>query len=44
MPPRPSKSAKPKPGRKAGRVAPHNLGLPNLAGYCQHIGHGTAKP
>jgi hypothetical protein len=43
MPPRPSASAKPKPSPKAGRVAPHNLGLPNLTGYCQHIGHGAAK-
>jgi hypothetical protein len=46
-PPRPSKGAKgkatPKPAHKAGKVAPHNLGLPNFAGYCQHIGHRTAE-
>ena len=43
--PRPGKSAKatPKPERKAGKVTPHNLGLPNFAGYCQHIGHRTAE-
>ena len=47
MPPRPSKSAKPKaspkPSHKAGAVTPHNLGQPNFAGYCQHIGHRTAE-
>jgi hypothetical protein len=46
-PPRPSKGAKgkatPKPAHKAGKVTPHNLGLPNFAGYCQHIGHRTAE-
>jgi hypothetical protein len=26
-----------------GAVTPHNLGLPNFAGYCQHIGHRTAE-
>jgi hypothetical protein len=42
---RSGKSAKatPKPAHKAGKVAPHNLGLPNFAGYCQHIGHRTAE-
>jgi hypothetical protein len=35
--------ATPKPAHKAGRVTPHNLGLPNFAGYCQHIGHRTAE-
>jgi hypothetical protein len=37
---------KPKPKRKAGPatgVVPHNLGLPNFAGYCQHIGDRTAE-
>ena len=29
--------------RKAGKVTPHNLGVPNFAGYCQHIGHRTAE-
>ena len=24
-------------------MTPHNLGLPNFAGYCQHIGHRTAE-
>jgi len=24
-------------------VTPHNLGAPNFAGYCQHIGHRTAE-
>ena len=36
---------KPKPKRKSGPsggVVPHNLGLPNFAGYCQHIGERTA--
>lgn len=42
-PPRPSKSATPKPARKAGKVTPHNLGVPNFAGYCQHIGHRTVE-
>lgn len=37
-------SAKPKtkPKPKPALVTPHNLGLPNFSGYCQHIGHGTA--
>jgi len=26
-----------------GGVTPHNLGLPNFAGYCQHIGDRTAE-
>jgi hypothetical protein len=34
-------TARPKSG--GGGVTPHNLGLPNFAGYCQHIGHQTAK-
>jgi hypothetical protein len=25
------------------KVTPHNLGAPNFAGYCQHIGHRTAE-
>ena len=24
-------------------MTPHNLGRPNYAGYCQHIGRGTAE-
>jgi hypothetical protein len=39
---RPGKSA-PKAAHKAGKVTPHNLGLPNFAGYCRHIGHRTAE-
>jgi hypothetical protein len=35
--------ATPRPAHKAGKVAPHNLGVPNFAGYCQHIGHHTAE-
>ena len=35
--------ATPKPAHKAGKVTPHNLGVPNFAGYCQHIGHRTAE-
>jgi len=35
--------ATPKPAHKAGKVTPHNLGAPNFAGYCQHIGHRTAE-
>ena len=44
-PARPGTSTKatPKPARKAGKVTPHNLGLPNFAGYCRHIGHRTAE-
>ena len=30
----------PKPAHK---VTPHNLGRPNFAGYCRHIGHRTAE-
>jgi hypothetical protein len=33
----------PKPAHQSGGVAPHNLGLPNFAGYCQHIGDRTAE-
>jgi hypothetical protein len=41
----PGQSAKAtsKPAHKAGKVTPHNLGRPNYAGYCQHIGRGTAE-
>jgi hypothetical protein len=38
--------ATPKPTHKSGAsggVVPHNLGVPNFAGYCQHIGHRTAE-
>jgi hypothetical protein len=35
-----SAKATPKPAHK---VTPHNLGRPNFAGYCQHIGHRTAE-
>jgi hypothetical protein len=35
--------ATPKPAHKAGKVTPHNLGAPNFAGYCGHIGHRTAE-
>jgi len=38
-----SAKATPKPAHKAGKVTPHNLGRPNFAGYCQHIGHRTAE-
>ena len=41
--PRPGPSATPKPAHQAGKVAPHDLGRPNFAGYCQHIGHRTAE-
>jgi hypothetical protein len=34
---------KPKPAHRSAAVAPHNLGLPNFAGYCQHIGARTAE-
>jgi hypothetical protein len=36
---------KAKPAHKASKagVTPHNLGLPNFAGYCQHIGARTAE-
>jgi hypothetical protein len=33
----------PKPAHRSAAVAPHNLGLPNFAGYCQHIGDRTAE-
>jgi len=46
----PSAKAKPtpKPSHKAGgggggAVVPHDLGVPNFAGYCQHIGQRTAE-
>ena len=44
-PARPGTSTKatPKPAHKAGKVTPHNLGPPNFAGYCRHIGHRTAE-
>ena len=37
--------ARPKSTHKAGggRVTPHNLGVPDFAGYCAHIGHHTAE-
>jgi hypothetical protein len=41
--PKATPKATPKPTHKAGGVTPHNLGLPNFAGYCQHIGHRTAE-
>jgi hypothetical protein len=40
------KAKTPKPKRKSGPsggVVPHNLGKPNFAGYCQHIGDRTAE-
>jgi hypothetical protein len=40
---RPTAKATPKPAHKAGKVTPHNLGAPNFAGYCGHIGHRTAE-
>ena len=47
VPPRtrqsPKPKATPKPTHKAVGVTPHNLGLPDFAGYCQHIGHRTAE-
>ena len=44
-PARPGASTKatPRPAHKAGKATPHNLGLPNFAGYCRHIGHRTAE-
>jgi hypothetical protein len=39
----PKAKAKPKPAHQSAGVTPHNLGLPNFAGYCQHIGHRTAE-
>ena len=38
-----SAKATPKPAHNTGKVTPHNLGRPNFAGYCQHIGHRTAE-
>jgi hypothetical protein len=35
-------SAKATP-KTAHKVTPHNLGRPNFAGYCRHIGHRTAE-
>ena len=43
--PSPKPKATPKPTHRpgpSGGVVPHNLGVPNFAGYCQHIGHRTA--
>jgi hypothetical protein len=39
------KKPKPKPTHKSGggRVVPHNLGVPDFAGYCAHIGARTAE-
>jgi len=37
------KKATPAHRSGGGAVTPHNLGLPNFAGYCQHIGHRTAE-
>jgi hypothetical protein len=31
------------PAHQAGGVTPHDLGLSDFAGYCQHIGHRTAE-
>jgi hypothetical protein len=39
----PKAKATHKPKPKAGGVTPHNLGVPNFAGYCAHIGHRTAE-
>ena len=42
----PKAKATHKPTHKSGPsggVVPHNLGVPNFAGYCQHIGHHTAE-
>jgi hypothetical protein len=37
--------ATPKPAHKSGGggITPHNLGLPDFAGYCHHIGDRTAE-
>ena len=43
--PKAKTTSQPKPKRKSGPsggVVPHNLGKPNFAGYCQHIGDRTA--
>ena len=43
---KPKPKTTPKPAHTSsgggGGVTPHNLGLPNFAGYCQHIGDRTA--
>jgi hypothetical protein len=45
----PKAKSTPKPAHRSGggggggAVTPHNLGLPNFAGYCQHIGDRTAE-
>jgi hypothetical protein len=42
----PKAKTTPKPARTSGGsggVVPHNLGTPNFAGYCQHIGDRTAE-
>lgn len=39
--PKPRTSKKPRP-KGSGRVTPQDLGVPNFAGYCAHIGQGTA--
>ncbi len=41
----PKAKTTPRPARKTGGggVVPHNLGLPNFAGYCQHHGQRTAE-
>jgi hypothetical protein len=41
--PKTKTTPKPKPAHRSGGVTPHNLGLPNFAGYCQHIGDRTAE-
>jgi hypothetical protein len=44
--PKAKTTSQPKPKRKSGPsggVVPHNLGKPNFAGYCQHIGDRTAE-
>jgi len=41
--PKAKAKATPKPAHQSAGVTPHNLGLPNFAGYCQHIGHRTAE-
>jgi hypothetical protein len=43
---RPKAKSTPKPARRSGGgagAAPADLGLPNFAGYCQHIGARTAE-
>jgi hypothetical protein len=41
--PKPKAKTKPKPARNSSKVVPHNLGVPNFDGYCQHIGDRTAE-